>query len=161
MSQTSVRRRDLRSSSLESLSSNASAQARLREKFINDYEITSSNDLAQVDLPHEDAKTQEDEEAFEFPLFSKSKSDPSATNVHSRVVIRSPTPISSEPGFVQPKRPDSYYFTFGPSREQRKQYDLVAVNGEDVLRERNVRWVLSLATSHHWGIRTDDSTAGI
>ena len=93
-------------------------------------------------IPKED---KENEDCFEFRLFSRPTWNPVPSNETAvapvRIDIRSPSPDIREIGFLEPRRPDDYYFTNGSSEQERKQYQSVAVSGEDILRQTEARWV--------------------
>ncbi|KAI9763164.1 MAG: hypothetical protein M1840_000876 [Geoglossum simile] len=81
------------------------------------------------------------EEEFEFRLFSspnvpysKASSQPP---IH-KVVLRSPSSVHAEPGFVVSERPKSYYFANTTERE--KEIKSIAVEGTDLLDRASVRW---------------------
>ncbi|KAI9859109.1 MAG: hypothetical protein M1830_006319, partial [Pleopsidium flavum] len=80
-----------------------------------------------------------DAQGFDFRLFSTpnttrapTKDDKATTQ---RIIIRSPTPsLNSTPGFLIPSRPKEYYFADSPSTTRRKEFEHVALTGEDVLK---------------------------
>lgn len=79
-----------------------------------------------------------DDEAYDFPLFSKGSGSESALQ---RIILRSPTPRSLNPGFLTARRPDGYYFNAPSSEEQMQQYRETAVSSEDVRKELKQKWV--------------------
>lgn len=83
-----------------------------------------------------------DGEAYEFKLFSsKSNQDSFPAQQPPKIVLRSPSPESTEPGFVRPRRLENYYFTGALTGKELSQYREVAVEGDDVLRESRSKWV--------------------
>ncbi|KAI4168471.1 MAG: hypothetical protein LQ343_006358 [Gyalolechia ehrenbergii] len=81
-----------------------------------------------------------DEEAYEFRLFSTKPGKPQASRDQpSKVRIWSPEPVTREPGFVHPRRPEVYNFS-GPGEIARSQYEAAAIEGEDILKEARVKW---------------------
>lgn len=82
----------------------------------------------------------DDADGYDFRLFAKptKSSDPS---VGKRIILKSPTPPSGDPGFVNARRPDTYYFKGAPSDELREQYRQAAISGEQLARGLDVRWV--------------------
>ena len=86
----------------------------------------------------------EEEEAYEFRLFSAPTSKPSDPqrphNAPQRIVLRSPTPPSGDPGFINPRRPDTYYFTGPNSPEKSEQYRTAAITAEEIFKGLAVRW---------------------
>ncbi|KAI9747622.1 MAG: hypothetical protein M1835_002016 [Candelina submexicana] len=83
--------------------------------------------------------TARDDEEFEFRLFSTSAraSETGPVTALPKVILRSPSPSSTNLGFVIPHRPKEYYFASG---ERRAEYRNVAVTGEDVLAQRKTNW---------------------
>lgn len=79
---------------------------------------------------------EDEEDEFEFRLFAT----PGKPTTAVRVRVRSPTPAHGEPGFVQPRRSDGYYFT-GSNNEKAEQYRDAAVTGEELVKGLRVRWV--------------------
>ena len=101
--------------------------------------------LNMIDLTKSNSKgTDDDDEAYEFPLFSKRYSSqstvPATQNLH-RISLRSPTPKDSELGFLISQRPDAYYFTPPASPEKLERYREAAVTGKDVKKALQQKWV--------------------
>ncbi|MCJ1380126.1 hypothetical protein MMC17_003229 [Xylographa soralifera] len=86
----------------------------------------------------------EEEDAYEFRLFARPAIDALSSNGEptkaSRIVLRSPSPTVGQPGFVQPRRPDSYYFTTKATAEEESRYESAALSGEAVRAEQLRRW---------------------
>ncbi|KAL9029432.1 MAG: hypothetical protein Q9196_002326 [Gyalolechia fulgens] len=81
-----------------------------------------------------------DEEAYHFRLFSARPGRRQGSGDEPpKVCIRSPEPVTRDPGFVQPRRPDGYYFS-RHGEAGREQYKAVAIEGERVLEEARVKW---------------------
>lgn len=76
------------------------------------------------------------DESYEFPLFSQKPRGSTA-----KILLKSPSPEIKDPGFVQPARPQDYYFTAAESRHCQGRFGDVAVEGHDVVRESLVKWV--------------------
>ena len=75
-------------------------------------------------------------EEFEFRLFS---STCIADSKPPKIVLRSPSPINAEPGFLVPRRPESYYFARTAERE--KEFKSIVVEGTELLGRAAIRWV--------------------
>ncbi|KAI4238789.1 MAG: hypothetical protein L6R40_005644 [Gallowayella cf. fulva] len=75
------------------------------------------------------------DESYEFPLFSQKPRGSTA-----KILLKSPSPEIKDPGFVQPARPQDYYFTAAESRHCQGRFGDVAVEGHDVVRESLVKW---------------------
>ncbi|KAI4254191.1 MAG: hypothetical protein LQ352_003238 [Teloschistes flavicans] len=134
----SVRRSDLRSSSPspDSALSDGEAETQWRRQLDQVYEVQVT-ELTHAAI-HEPA-----EEAYDFKLFSSSKcrNDAGITATPlPKIVLRSPEPESTEPGFVRPRRSDDYYFTGLRSSEEQEQYSDVAVDGGDVVKQSQSKW---------------------
>ncbi|KAL9115275.1 MAG: hypothetical protein Q9187_007348 [Circinaria calcarea] len=125
----------------------------LQERYRQDY-LSSAVDVTfdegleratnETDPGDEGERGQEGVEIFAFRLFSRSASKPSGSanngNTPSRIDIRSPSPPVGEPGFIHPRRPDSYYFTGEADRVTMERFHASAVCGQDVLAELQRRW---------------------
>ena len=146
----SVRREDLHSRSLspESSTPDVGLRTLLRERLEQTYKPAEED----VQPPHKPSAVEttieephNEEESFDFRLFSTSTKNPSATTEpHAKprkIVIKSPSPDSGEPGFTQPQRPSSYYFTGVSAPSQRQQYEDIAVSGHDVLHAQTIHYV--------------------
>ncbi|MCJ1420949.1 hypothetical protein MMC32_007309 [Xylographa parallela] len=107
----------------------------------------SSMPAVEIEPPHRDtpdrASPEEEEEAYEFRLFARPvieffsvEGEPTKA---SRIILRSPSPVIGEPGFVQPRRPDSYYFTNKATVEEESRYESAALSGEAVRAEQSRR----------------------
>lgn len=86
----------------------------------------------------------DDTEAYEFRLFSKqfaSKSSASNEQNARMIVLRSPTPTNTSPGFLIARRPDAYYFTDVASAQKKKRFESTAVSGEQILMGLKDTWV--------------------
>lgn len=109
---------------------------------------------------------EEEAEAFDFRLFSTStKKIPGAAEVHDKpqkIVIKSPSPENGDPGFTQPRRPESYYFTGVSAPKRRQQYEEVAVSAQEVLNNLGIHYVHSpslLPAPHPSSLETNHSSA--
>ena len=83
----------------------------------------------------------EDENGLEFRLFTKPPGVSAKHTAATRVVVRSPTPVGGEPGFVIPRRQDTYYFTGSTNTELMEQYRSAAVTSEGILEGLKAQWV--------------------
>lgn len=96
-------------------------------------------------LPRATGSLPDQEEAsYEFRLFARPSASGLATDERNelpRVALRSPTPLNSEPGLINPQRAEDYYFTGKTSAEQAEQFARAAVSGEQVLENLGMRWV--------------------
>lgn len=93
----------------------------------------------------------DDDDVHYFPLFAKLRSSaPDTRQAYQRIVLRSPSPPTENPGFCVP-RPESYYLTGLTSKEKSEQYRLAAVTGHDVVQRLQEKWVrqkLDLLINH-------------
>lgn len=146
----SVRRSDLYSKSSTPDLSFSSEEARTQWQLQLD--LVYKNNKTELDngKPGKDnsaatgAIEELDEEAYEFRLFSTKPGKPQASRDQpSKVRIWSPEPVTREPGFVHPRRPEVYNFS-GPGEIARSQYEAAAIEGEDILKEARVKWVREL-----------------
>ena len=143
----SVRREDLYPQSLSSESElpDAALEVLFQERLEQSYNIFAEADDQEDDAAAAEPTTagaEDQEEAFDFRLFSTPKAKASgAEGRGQRVVIRSPSPDSGGRGFTQPDRPESYYFAPEPTDERKRQFEAAAMSGEEVLRELDTRWV--------------------
>lgn len=99
----------------------------------------ASSGLVEQNLNHED-------EAYSFRLFAR----PGAPGLPEgeeqglqKISLKSPSPASGKPGFVNTKRPATYYFTGETSAERAEQYRIASVSGEQLLQGLRTRWVCS------------------
>lgn len=97
----------------------------------------------------ENAQREDSDGVYDFPLFSKKiSSEPSNRDKQAlqRIVLRSPTPNSLKPGFLESQRSHSYYFTGQTSKEKLQQYQQVATSDEDIRKRLHERWVQCTVT---------------
>ncbi|KAK7539939.1 uncharacterized protein J3D65DRAFT_550110 [Phyllosticta citribraziliensis] len=80
----------------------------------------------------------EDEE-LEFRLFAAPARGGDGP-APQKIRLKSPDLENAEGGFVNPKRPDSYYFAGVPSDELQRQHESVAVTGDQVTRWAQQKW---------------------
>lgn len=87
----------------------------------------------------------EDEEEYEFRLFTRPSApgptSAGASNVLQRIALRSPSPASDIPAFVNGRRPDEYYFAGDTGGELAEQFAQAAVSGQDIMEGLKIRWV--------------------
>ena len=120
-----------------------------RRLFEKEFIISATTKESSNGQEHERAATRQaqEPEEYEFRLFSGPP--PGVTTdaeVSTRINIRSLTPTTAEPGFIQPRRPD-YYFRGQLDEQEAFKFQAVAVSGEDVLAEVQRRWVWYLYVS--------------
>jgi hypothetical protein len=84
---------------------------------------------------------------YYFRLFSR-KADPKPlpstgeTGAACQIIdLRSPSPLSTSPGFVVKQRPSTHYFTGSPAAEISEQYRQAALAGEEIMKLVTVKWV--------------------
>ena len=97
----------------------------------------------------ENAQREDSVGVYDFPLFSKKISFESSNRDNQalqRIVLRSPTPNSLNPGFLESQRSRSYYFTGQTSKEKLEQYQKVAISDEDIRKRLQERWVQCTVT---------------
>lgn len=125
-------------------------EARLHEHLSKSYqqsfkvEVTDGGEQGAPQLIAASDARIEDEEIYEFRLFDKpSRPEVSREPKHSlqKIALRSPTPPSGEPGFINPQRPDGYYFAGAPSPELLEQYRATAISGAEILEGMEMKWV--------------------
>ncbi|KAA6413223.1 MAG: hypothetical protein FRX48_02967 [Lasallia pustulata] len=143
-----IRREDLHSESPSPRSSapDIALSTLLRERFEWTYQ-PAKPDLSALPEPPalentiEAPAEEEEEEGFSFRLFSTSTAKRSGSAGlqpnPQKIVIKSPSPSLSEPGFTHPRRPARYYFTGASSPSKRQQYEAAAISGQDVLNAQN------------------------
>ncbi|MCJ1430866.1 hypothetical protein MMC27_000216 [Xylographa pallens] len=95
-------------------------------------------------LDQANPKEEEEEEAYEFRLFARpaiesfsTKGEPTKA---SQIILRSPSPVIGRPEFLQPRRPDSYYFTNQATVEEESRYASAALSGETIRAEQLRCW---------------------
>ena len=136
------------SPSIERSSPSPSLEKRLKEQLVAIYGTTSldgrngdgSSDQAATDTSVVKAE-ENNEDEYEFRLFAKPSTKSTESTTATRIVIRSPTPVHGEPGFVKPRRPDTYYFAGYAHGELMEHYRSAAVTGEHIVEGLNVPWV--------------------
>ena len=108
----------------------------------NRVEDASSN-LVEQDLNDED-------EGYSFRLFARPVVPGLPEGEEQgpqKISLRSPSPASGEPGFVNAERPATYYFTGEINEERAEQYRRAAVSGEKLLQGLKTRWVIFVPVS--------------
>ena len=108
----------------------------------NRVEDASSN-LVEQDLNDED-------EGYSFRLFARPVVPGLPEGEEQgpqKISLRSPSPASGEPGFVNAERPATYYFTGEINEERAEQYRRAAVSGEQLLQGLKTRWVIFVPVS--------------
>ncbi|KAI4130933.1 MAG: hypothetical protein LQ347_003188 [Umbilicaria vellea] len=172
-----VRREDLHSRSLspEWSTPDVALEALLRARFEDTYkpestdaQPRSNNTALETTIEEPDDET----EAFDFRLFSTStRKSSNAAEPHDtsqKIVIKSPSPESGEPGFTQPRRPESYYFTGASAPERRQRYEEVAISGPEIIKGQDIHYpgwalpwrVLTLKVNTRTGIAALSTSSG-
>lgn len=152
----SVRRTEInpRSPSTEPSDPDADLKARFHDQLSNLYRTETEAEPSTAE-PHADDAVipinnapDASNDAYEFRLFSAPSAKPSAPHpppsLPQRIILRSPTPPTSDPGFLTPRRPSQYYFTGRPPPPKLAQYRLAAITGEEILAGLNIPWVRPL-----------------
>ncbi|KAL8736688.1 MAG: hypothetical protein Q9166_000054 [cf. Caloplaca sp. 2 TL-2023] len=142
-----VRRSGLRSrsSSLESVGSNDGVKDQWRRQldyiYQDDIVEQQKHDTKNPIVEPQSTIDEANDASYEFNLFSQ-KPRQSAVSGPQRpkVLLRSPSPETKEPGFVRPARSSGYYFTVVGTEEEQMSFRDVAVEGVDVIRESQVKW---------------------
>lgn len=97
---------------------------------------------------------QDHPDAFEFRLFfskkSASKSSVSNEQASRKILLRSPTPTNTIPGFMIARRLDAYYFTDVASAQMKEQFESTAVSGEEIMKGLKDTWVCAYCSSDAW-----------
>ncbi|MCJ1461613.1 hypothetical protein MMC07_000210 [Pseudocyphellaria aurata] len=143
----SVRRSEIysRSSSAERSTLDAS-ELLLREQFERTY-ICLQREWSFIDSSAETVETAaearpDDAETYEFRLFSKnstSKSSAPNDGMSRKIILRSPTPTNTSPGFLTSSRPDAYYFT-DMAWSRKGRFESTAVAGEEIIKGLKDTW---------------------
>ena len=82
-----------------------------------------------------------DDEAYDFRLYAGPATvGPNQSHVTQRIALRSPSPADTAPGFREPRRPDSFYFTGIPDVQQKAQFEMSALSSEQVLKGLKTIW---------------------
>ena len=143
-----------RSSSIEEADGDGTLEGRYNERLKQLYDLEPQEDIVPTkgqidDGEHVSAEVpvDENEESYNFRLFAKNVQSaqpvPSQNPSESlqKIVLRSPSPANSEPGFVNPRRPEEYYFTGVLNVEQAECFRQSAVSGEHILEGLGKSWV--------------------
>lgn len=148
----SVRRSELLSSSPASFSERSSptpsVEARFQARLASIYgpvTLDDSEGNGSASNPVNGpvvADTGDDEDnGYEFRLFTELPQHGERLMPAARVIVRSPTPVGGQPGFVRPRKPDAYYFTGYTDERLLEQYRSAIVTGEDIISGLDIRWV--------------------
>lgn len=154
----SIRRDDLRSASpTPPPPSDDEALDRLRR--LNDLQF-ATHDVDMTDVPQDAAAEAEDEE-LAFRLFAPSAApkvqaaETKPASTVQKIRLRSPSLDPAEAGFVQPRRPMSYYIT-GPETEDTKaNFEAAAISAEQLLSQSRMPWP---GSSYPWRVLHIPST---
>ncbi|KAL8693934.1 MAG: hypothetical protein Q9218_001348 [Villophora microphyllina] len=137
-----VRRSELRLSSFspDSAGSDPEAETQWRRQLDHVYKFDTNEEAKE---PTPAVVNEPVEEEYDFKLFSsKTRNDAGGTTPSlPKVLLRSPSPESGGPGFVRPQRPEGHYFTGHRTTEEKKRFQDVAIEGGDVLKESQSRWL--------------------
>lgn len=133
---------DSRSGSESGGPEDASAQAKLQERLSSllCFDVVAPAAAVEEEGPGVDRAEGPAEEVFEFKLFSAPKAVAGLPAPITKVVLAAADTAadqagdgSDDGGFVVPQRPLSHYVAAEPSPEQRAQWEMSTVTGEDVL----------------------------
>ncbi|KAF2084347.1 hypothetical protein K490DRAFT_68806 [Saccharata proteae CBS 121410] len=108
-----------------------------RSRLQQDYEVAPTQPLAESKSGVVGALS-EDEDELEFCLFA-----PAATTADAptqKIRVRSPSPAAGDGGFVNGGRPQSYYFAGEMTGSRRREFERIAVSGQDVLDRSKRAW---------------------
>ncbi|KAL8797843.1 MAG: hypothetical protein Q9195_000195 [Heterodermia aff. obscurata] len=141
-----IRRADLQSDSLSSEHSNLDLRWEYREYLTRHYTTTSEPATHDIDFKNLESQSRDVEQAesknaeeYEFQLFSKPK-QPTQSLTRNKVLLRSPSPPSASPGFINVRRPDTYYFTGQLKKELQAQYQEAAISSLQLLQALDPSW---------------------
>lgn len=130
-----ISRSELRSASpTPAPSSDDEALHRLRK--LDSLQFTTRD----VNMPdaHPEKAAEDDDEEVAFRLFAstasrseRTKTEPAAAV--QKIRLRSPSLDPAQAGFIQPRRPNSYYMTGPQTRESRSTFEAAAISAEQLL----------------------------
>ena len=151
----SVRRGDLESQGTPSAPSspNQNLETRFREQLEQLYHLEdhssetaiAANILNGNGVPPKESLQDENNKLYDFRLFAKPIGKEESRGVRSdiaRIALRTPSPLNGEPGFINPHRPEGYYFTKHPNAEEVQRFHQAAISGEDILEGLRTGWVM-------------------
>jgi hypothetical protein len=149
----SVRRADLYSPpSSPEAEENAEVAALIELKFKEqfEYDVGTQDGAPSVTHQSRSVKQSDDinDETLEFRLFSGVSEKPSGSAASAsirKVLLKSPSPVSAEGGFVVPHRPLRYYIAANATADAKEGFLNAAISGEDVLKSAKssrVRYVI-------------------
>ncbi|KAI9753024.1 MAG: alpha,alpha-trehalase nth1 [Chaenotheca gracillima] len=142
----SVRRADLNSpnASPEASSDDEQLQSLLQRNLAKAFGTFDTHDVPASSHDEEAAAASVNQpDEFEFQLFSRhahgshepgTQAQTEVESARKTIILRSPTPSSEEPGFLVPRRPDSYYFTQPSIGNRRDELAAAALAGEEIMR---------------------------
>ena len=132
-------------------------EARLRDYFepqhangttqSQDYEANRVRDASSDPVKQ---NPNDEDEGYSFRLFARPvlpELPEGEEQGPQKISLRSPSPASGSPGFVNAERPATYYFTGATSEERADQYRRAAVSGKQLLQGLKTRWVILLPVS--------------
>ena len=142
-------RADLRSeSSDEYQNPDPTVEARLRGKFEQSYVLLQQEGVDEATVADRNTSARgrpiAQEDVYSFRLFAtptRSGFSESKVEGMQRIALKSPSPARDEPGFVNPQRADTHYFTGNTSAKQTEQYRKAAVSAEQLLQGLKTKWV--------------------
>ncbi|KAK4550846.1 hypothetical protein LTR36_000426 [Oleoguttula mirabilis] len=140
-----VSRSDLRSPDATPAPDSDSADVIARLKQLGDFDFVQHDGNGTSTTLN--AVEQAGDDHIEFQLFATNKP---ATEPANRIRIRSPTPATGDPGFVNPTRDSGYYFAPALSAVDKEKFIFSALSGEDVRSRCDLPW---LGATYPWKTR--------
>lgn len=112
-------------------------------------------------IKHDEAPGYEDgqneDEELDFLLFAPTNGTINSALEVPRIRVQTPPLTTGEPGFTNPNRDESYYFTHEPSDDAKARFDDVAVTAQDVLARSESIWP---GSSYPWKVLRVQNTKG-
>ena len=140
-------RADLRSESPSSEHSSSNLRWEYREQLTRHYTASSESAIYDTDSKDEKNKIRgveqverKNAEEYEFQLYSRPKQQ-LQSSIRNKVILRSPSPPLGSPGFINGRRPATYYFTGQLKKELQEQYQEAAISSQQLLQGLHSRWV--------------------
>ncbi|KAK8200800.1 hypothetical protein M8818_006116 [Zalaria obscura] len=131
-----VRRSDLDSpQSSRSSSPDSAVLDRLRASAQYDF-VTVADPVSADKIEQDDGE----EEELEFRLFAPTTTTAQDEKPAQVIRLRSPSLEATDPGFLNPLRDHSYYFTDDKDTAKTEEYAIAAVAGEDLLSRSHSHW---------------------
>ena len=104
-------------------------------------EIENTRNLSDLEFVYQHKKIEgnefpdaEADEELDFRLFAAPKTgSQAAIDPGQKIRLRSPSIDPANAGFVQPRRPESYYFAAPPTGKQERELEAVALTGNEMV----------------------------